>query len=110
MAETGRPPPLHSQGDTPARPQKEETERFLQVQEQFISPREASDIRIRERISWAVIVYYGVLLASTIPIFYLQGSGVIALSDPVIMALSGVLVGNTAAGALFLHVIKGMFQ
>lgn len=109
MFEAGELPPFHSQEDIPDQLRREAPEELRTTREQFISPREASDIRIRQQITWAVIAYYGLLLVSTIPLFYLQGFGAIALSDVTMASLSGVLVGNTTAGVFFLQVVKSIF-
>lgn len=105
MAETGGPLSPYISDAAPARPQIE-TQGLLPV-EQYL--REASDIRIRERITWALIVYYGFLLVCVMVLFFLQGFGAVSLSDRAIVALSGILVGNTAVGALFLKVIQNVF-
>jgi hypothetical protein len=102
MAEIGGPPSPHTGDNAPARP-----ERQAFASEPYL--REASDIRIRERISWAMIAYCGFLLVCVMALFFLQGFGAVSLSDAAMAALSGILVGNTAVGALFLQVIKGVF-
>lgn len=71
--------------------------------------RAAQTIRHRETLVWAVIAFYTLTLLATFVLFYLAGSGIFSFADNVLIALSGVLVGEVGVGAVLMQMVKSIF-
>lgn len=71
--------------------------------------RAAQTIRHREMLVWAVIAFYTLTLLATFVLFYLAGLGAISFADNVLIALSGVLVGEVGVGAVLMQMVKSIF-
>lgn len=71
--------------------------------------RAAQTIRHRETLVWAVIAFYTLTLLATFVLFYLAGAGIFAFADNVLIALSGVLVGEVGVGAVLMQMVKSIF-
>ena len=71
--------------------------------------RAAQTIRHRETLVWAVIAFYTLTLIATFVLFYLAGAGIFSFADNVLIALSGVLVGEVGVGAVLMQMVKSIF-
>ena len=67
-------------------------------------------IRHREVLVWAVLGFFAFTLLATLALFYLAGVGVFFFGDNVLIALSGVLVGEVGVGAVLLQMVKSIFE
>ena len=70
----------------------------------------AQTIRHREVLLWVVLCCYLVALVATFALIYLAGFGIVSYADNVLIALSGVLIGEVGIGAVLLQMVKSIFE